>query len=183
MYRLLIALVVVSQFLGCCALNGDNQFGGDGELRAIACWPFENYVLDLGILDLESEGERNLNFSGLPKMEWVVGFAIPRSEEAPTCARMKDERWTDAVVELELSKVGGELVFHQRAPLRDWTWKSYGGLGEPECEVSSDSYFKPKYPEEYRLVARVSGPVSGAPATRLKIRTFAVYLPETCTAA
>ena len=163
----------------CCSLNDDWYFRGDGTLRNRACWPFENYVVDLGTIDLTERTLQTREFSGLPRMEWSVGFLIPRPMTDPVCPEIQKQGWTTVVLEVDLSEVGGKAVFHHIAPLREWTW-TYGGKGDdPECQVySRRSYFEPRDSfTRYRLSYRVVQPNSSSPTVRADMRTFAVYGP------
>lgn len=166
---------------GCCSLNHDRHFRGDGVLRDRGCWPFESYGLDLGAVDLAAAGEQTFDVAGLPEMEWVVGFTVPRQPGDPLCPEMRRQPWTAAIVEVEMSEVGGTAVFHRSAPLAEWTWTYAGGRDEAECQIYSRPAFRPPGRRaRYRVTYRVLQPApiaSLAPTVLRDLRTTAVYSP------
>jgi hypothetical protein len=175
-----VATLVLSSLVlgGCCILNGDNRFQGDGQLRNRGCWPFENYTLDLGPMDLSVNGGRVFQFSGLPRLEWVVGFSIPRMPSDPPCPDIQNEPWTIATTEVALVQADGRSIFSETKPLRDWTWTYHGGPDEAECRVySRASYFEPGLSTRYRLVYRVVHPVGHSRIVHGDLRTTAIYTP------
>ncbi len=140
---------------GCYKVS---EYSGDGHLidNGVTA-ATDRYVLDLGAIDLSQRGTKTYRIANLPETSFVVGIEIG---VAPEERAIIEKQAVSAAILLELSSVGGQVLFTKKSTLDAWTWSVLVGdlrafvygRGEP------GTYFQPLPQTEYTLTLTVLEP-------------------------
>ena len=150
------AVLSCGLLMGCSA---SNDYSGDGQM--IDNGPFaatDRYVVDLGPIDLTSQGKRSYRLANLPSENVVCGVEL---SAAPSSHVQWDKKQMDASISMDIVGSGGEVLMHVAGPLRDWTW-SMDVTGATSVFLyvrgSPGSFFTPTKGGSYRLDVSVNDP-------------------------
>jgi hypothetical protein len=150
----------------------EQRYAGDG--RLVDHGPnaaIRRYVVDLGTIDLATEGSRTFSMAGLPREEFVVGLQV-HALTAPASV-LYDVRPLRPVVRLEIFDARDASIFVEELPLHEWTWS--GRSGE-----RSDAFVYVRGDERVLADRRADGPCScfvSSSGGRYRAR-FTVVRPE-----
>ena len=107
-----VVLVVggVALFIACLFawFHAGMFFSGDGTYRRGV--DGSAFQVEFPAVDLSRPGRYTFRFTRLgPSIDYAVGFHVPVQSSAVVAMSMRNER--------------GEVVFHEKRPLSEWTWR------------------------------------------------------------
>ena len=141
--------------------RGDGKFVDTGPEAGI-----DRFVVDLGDVDLTSDGRYSCELRGLPKAHFVAHLRVA-TPLVYSRADRPQTGWGLTKVQLQLHETD-ELVFDVNRPLNEWIWS-----GPIDSQYSMlyllDGGFDASPNTTFRLVVTISNAAAVAPKARLVV--------------